>query len=176
MPKYGLKGQIGAALQANPGRALSIWGDAGWGNEVRQGKYHQGQFSDDLVTACVKLIREWNASPAPLWVTCIPSLRQPTLVPDFARRLAIALGLPFLPVLIKTEDRPEQKHMANSVQQARNIDGSLAISATKIPAGAVLLIDDMVDSRWTMTVASWLLRSHGSGEVFPLVLSLTGKG
>jgi phosphoribosylpyrophosphate synthetase len=34
--------------------------------------------------------------------------------------------------------------------------------------------DDMVDSRWTMTVAAWLLRTNGSGDVFPLALALTG--
>jgi ATP-dependent DNA helicase RecQ len=39
----------------------------------------------------------------------------------------------------------------------------------------VLLVDDMVDSRWTLTAAAWLLRSHGSGEVFPLALALAGR-
>jgi ATP-dependent DNA helicase RecQ len=33
----------------------------------------------------------------------------------------------------------------------------------------------MVDSRWTLTVAAWLLRSHGTGEVFPVALALAGK-
>ena len=64
--------------------------------------------------------------------------------------------------------------MANSTQQARNIDGSLAITDRAVTRGPVLLVDDMVDSRWTLTVAAWLLRSHGSGEVWPLALSLTG--
>ncbi|HNR69714.1 MAG TPA: recombinase RecQ, partial [bacterium] len=63
-----------------------------------------------------------------------------------------------------------------SVQQARNMDGALDLAMQKLPPTAVLLIDDMVDSRWTMTVAAWLLRSHGSGRVFPFALSLTGKG
>ena len=64
--------------------------------------------------------------------------------------------------------------MANSTQQARNIDGSLAICVQPLPPDPVLLVDDMVDSRWTLTVAAWLLRAHGSGEVFPLALALTG--
>ena len=64
--------------------------------------------------------------------------------------------------------------MANSIQQARNIDGSLAITKQPAPAGPVWLVDDMVDSRWTLTVAAWLLRKNGSGEVFPLALALTG--
>ena len=124
--------------------------------------------------ACLRLVREWNPQPAPAWVTSIPSLRHPDLVPDFARRLAAALNLLFDAVLEKTDNRPEQKTMANSTQQARNIDGSLAINAQPLPAGPVMLVDDMVDSRWTLTVATWLLRSHGSGEVLPLALALTG--
>jgi len=51
---------------------------------------------------------------------CIPSRRHPNLVPDFARQLASRLGIPSHAVLVKTDDRPEQKTMANSTQQARN--------------------------------------------------------
>ncbi len=174
MPQYGLKGKIPPALQAQPGKVLCIWGDAGWGSLVRQGKYQDRHFADELVEACVRLVREWNPQPAAAWVTCIRSLRHPDLVPEFARRLAAALNLPFDAVLVRTDNRPEQKTMANSTQQARNIDGSLAVSAKELRTAPVLLLDDMVDSRWTMTVAAWLLRSHGSGEVFPLALALTG--
>lgn len=174
MPQYRLSGRIAADVQAQPGKALCIWGDAGWGGLVRQGKYRDRRFPAELVEACVRLVREWNPQPAPAWVTSIPSLRHPDLVPDFARRLAAALNLPFDAVLEKTDHRPEQKTMANSTQQARNIDGSLAVGAKALRSAPVLRVDDMVDSRWTLTVAGWLLRSHGSGEVFPLALALTG--
>jgi ATP-dependent DNA helicase RecQ len=109
-------------------------------------------------------------------VTCVPSRRHPDLVPDFAGRLAGALGLPFEPVLVKTDDRPEQKRMANSTQQARNVDGSLGLAAGELPGEPVLLVDDLVDSRWTLTVSAWLLRSNGCGEVWPLVLAQAGAG
>jgi ATP-dependent DNA helicase RecQ len=175
MPQHRLRGRIAADVQAQPGRALCIWGDAGWGALVRQGKYRDRHFSDELVEACVRLVREWNPQPTPVWVTSIPSLRHPDLVPNFARRLAAALNLPFETVLEKTDNRPEQKTMANSTQQVRNIDGSLVVNVETLPIAPVLLVDDMVDSRWTVTVAAWLLRSHGSGEVFPLALSLTGQ-
>lgn len=174
MPNYGVKGLINASLQAQTGRALSVWGDAGWGGLVRHGKYHDGKFADDLVGACVKMIREWGPLPKPTWVTCVPSLRHPDLVPNFSKRLAAALGLPFHLVIEKTDDRPEQKTMANSTQQARNIDGSLALNGHPVPHGPVILVDDMVDSRWTLTVAAWLLRKSGSGEVWPMALSQTG--
>jgi len=174
MPQYGIHTASTIPYQAQPGKALCVWGDAGWGGLVRQGKYHDGHFSDDLVAACVKMIQEWNPQPSPTWVTCVPSLRHPELVPNFAQRLAAALGLPFHMVIAKTDARPEQKTMANSTQQARNIDGSLALNGQTIPPGPVLLVDDMVDSRWTLTVSAWLLRKSGSGAVWPMALSQTG--
>jgi ATP-dependent DNA helicase RecQ len=174
MPQYGIHTASTIPYQAQPGKALCVWGDAGWGSLVRQGKYHDGRFSDELVAACVKMIAEWNPQPAPTWVTCVPSLRHPDLVPDFAQRLAAALDLPFHMVIAKTDARPEQKTMANSTQQARNIDGSLALNGQPILRSPVLLIDDMVDSRWTLTVSAWLLRKNGSGAVWPMALSQTG--
>lgn len=174
LPHLAVKGKIAPEHQLQPGKILCVWGDAGWGDAVRLGKYRERRFGDDLVAACVQLLRRWNPVPAPAWLTCIPSRRHPDLVPDFARRLAAALGLPFRAVLEKTDDRAEQKTMANSVQQARNIDGSLAINTASVPAEPVLVIDDMVDSKWTLTVAAYLLTSHGSGPVYPLALASTG--
>ena len=176
MPKYAVAGRINASLQAQPGKALCVWGDDGWGKLVRDGKYRDGRFADELVSACASLLNEWNPQPAPGWVTCVPSRRRPELVPDFASRLADALKLPFVAALVKTDDRPEQKTMANSTQQARNIDGSLELIGAELLAGPVLLVDDMVDSRWTITVSAWLLRSGGSGEVWPLALAQAGPG
>lgn len=175
MPQYSVKGLIAPGHQAQQGRFLCVWGDAGWGDLVRRGKYQDSHFSDDLVIACAKMFRQWNPQPAPTWVTCVPSLRHQYLVPNFAKRLADDLNLPFHMVLAKIDNRPEQKTMANSTQQARNIDGSLAFCVEKLPRrGPMLLIDDMVDSRWTLTVSAWLLRTHGSGEVWPLALAEAG--
>jgi phosphoribosylpyrophosphate synthetase len=69
-----------------------------------------------------------------------------------------------------------QKTMANSTQQARNVDGSLTCDAASVRPGPVLLVDDIVDSRWTMTVAAWLLRTCGSGPVWPLALADAAGG
>jgi ATP-dependent DNA helicase RecQ len=176
LPIFRLSGRIEPELQAQPGKALCMWGDAGWGSSVREGKYHDGRFSDELVTACRQLVAEWSPEPAPAWVTCVPSLRHRELVPDFARRLATALDLPFAPALVRSEEREEQKTMENSTQQARNVDGSLTVTREHVSADPVLLVDDMVDSRWTLTVAAWLLRANGSGEVWPLALAEAGGG
>ena len=174
LPQMNVRGNIPEQLRAQEGRMLSIWNDAGWGTLVRQGKSRDGRFADTLVEACAVMIRAWNPNPPLTWITCIPSKRHPDLVPHFARRLATALSLPLHSVLQKNDDRAAQKEMANSSQQARNVDGSLIVHGT-VPTGPVLLVDDMIDSRWTMTVAAYLLRSNGSGAVFPLALASTAN-
>ena len=153
------------------GRFLSFYGDAGWGGKVKQGKYGTGRFDDELVTAAVQVIQtRWHPKPPPAWVTAIPSLRHPKLVADFAERLAAALKLPFVSVLTCTGTLPEQKTMANSHMQAANAKAMLAVVGD-VPRGPVLLVDDIIDSGWTMTVAGWLLRTKGSGVVHPFALA-----
>ena len=71
--------------------------------------------------------------------------------------------------------RPEQKTMQNSAQQLRNLIDAFEIAA-EIPDGPVLLIDDVVDSRWTITVVAWLLQKNGSGPVHPFALASATAG
>ena len=160
--------------RAQVGRVLCYWGDPGWGDLVRDGKYADKHFADDLVAASAELITKWQPQPTPVWVTCIPSLRNSNLVKSLAERLAMTLGLPFREVLGKVADRPPQKEMANSAQQARNAEGSLVIAqGAQVLPGPVLLVDDMVDSRWTFTVATKVLRDNGCGDVWPFALANT---
>ncbi len=175
LKQYDVRRKIPEALRSEEGRTLCLWGDSYWGNRISEGKYQRGYFDDELLEGCRELYERWQPQPKPVWVTAVPSLRHPQLVPDFARRLAERLGLPFYVVLRQTTMKPEQKTMQNSQLQAANLDGAFEVD-DKVPSGPVLLIDDMVDSRWTMTVAAWLLRSHGSGEVFPMALALSSRG
>lgn len=172
---YGLRGNIAENLRARDGVALSMYGTAGWGDIVREARYEHQHFGDDLVKACAELVRRTCIEPAPRWVTCIPSLKNPNLVPSFAIRLAAELGLPFHLALIKVKDTPAQKSMHNSSQQARNLDHSLEFDEFGGKVGPVLLVDDIVNSGWTFTVGAWLLRSNGCGEVWPLALAKTGN-
>ena len=172
MPIYDVRGRIDEVHRYLPGRALCMWGSGTLGRLVAQGKYADGCFSNRLVEACVKLLREWNPEPPPRWIACAPSRKHPTLVPGFAQRVADELGLPFRAVLEDTgRDRSQQKGMKNNIWAARNIDGAFRVDARLDKMGPVLLVDDLVDSKWTMTVCAWLLRKHGSGEVWPLALA-----
>lgn len=168
--EYGFRGNLPQALRAQEGRALSRWGDAGWGRTVADNK-HAGRFSDELVEAMAEMIQQrWQPNPAPAWVCCVPSRNHPELVPDFARRLAARLGLPFIDAVIKVKDNRPQKGQQNRFHQCRNLDGAFAIQQP-IPNGSVLLIDDIVDSGWTLTVIAALLQQAGSGCVYPAALA-----
>lgn len=170
--RNGWKGAIGRN-KAEPGRALCMWNDAGWGNLVKQGKYRTRRFDDELVQAAFDMIHRWQPHPYPTWLTCVTSLAHPYLVPDFAQRLAQKLEISFRSCVIKTSDTPPQKEMNNSYRQARNVDGAFEIRNWERMAEPVFLVDDMVDSRWTFTVVAALLREAGSGPVFPLALSVS---
>ncbi|QEA13946.1 RecQ family ATP-dependent DNA helicase [Comamonas flocculans] len=175
-PLYGFNFRnIPQELRAETGRVLSRWGDAGWGTVVEAGK-QASHFGDELVEAVAEMIRNrWRPEPAPTWVACIPSRNHPELVPDFSRRLAQRLGLPFHPTITKRRDNQQQKFQQNRYHQCSNLDGVFGVEG-QLPAGPVLLVDDMVDSAWTLTVAAILLRQAGCPAVLPVALAATSDG
>ena len=174
-PEYGWTGNLPAALCAETGRILSRWGDAGWGKVVARDK-HGGRFGDQLVRAAAEMIRDrWRPDPWPDWVTCVPSNRHPALVPEYASRLAEALSLPYASVVEKVRENAPQKAQQNRFHQCHNLDGAFAVDG-RIPEGGVLLIDDIVDSKWTLTVVAALLRRAGCPAVWPFALATSSPG
>ncbi len=168
--KYGFRGNLPQKFQAQEGRVLSRWGDAGWGRMVADNK-HAGRFSDDLVEAMAEMIQQrWQPNPAPQWVCCVPSRNHPELVPNFANRLAARLGLPFVNAVSKVKDNQPQKGQQNRFHQCHNLDGVFAVSQLHRNK-PVLLVDDVVDSGWTLTVIAALLQQAGSGFVYPVALA-----
>ena len=174
LASHGWQSTMAGSLRAEEGRALSIWGDAGWGQLVKQGKYSDGHFSDRLVDAAKTMIEQrWTLDPPPEWVTCVPSHRHPDLVPDYAKRLAQALNLPFVRCVRKTKTNQPQKQMENTEQQASNLDGVFAVDDSQVRSAPALLVDDTVDSRWTFTIVTALLKAAGAGLVYPFALAKT---
>jgi ATP-dependent DNA helicase RecQ len=164
------KRKIPDDLLNETGRSLCYYGDAGWGRLVRTGKYEKNHFSDELVEAAARLIKKWSPDPFPDWIAAIPSRRHPDLVSSFVERLSRRIGIPYLPILVRTFDAPEQKTMQNSSMQARNVVHTLGVSGC-VPNKPVLLVDDILDSGWTLTMAGWLLRSKGCTKVYPFTLA-----
>ena len=159
--------------QLEEGRVLTKWGDGGWSQLVRIGKQQDGRFDDQLVVAACELICErWKPSPELEWVTFVPSLHHPRLVSGFALRLAGILGIPCKDVVKKVRYTEPQKTLQNSQQQYRNVHEAFEVEGD-VSCGSVLLVDDMVDSRWTFTVVGVLLSQAGSGPVLPFALADT---
>ncbi len=173
--QYGFRGNLRQELRAAQGRVLSRWGDSGWGGWVKQDKL-SGSFRDELVEAVADMYENrWQPAPAPQWVTCVPSKKYPTLVPDFAQKLAERLQLPFVDAIHKVRDNESQKKQQNRFHQCNNLDGAFDLK-DDIPVTAVLLVDDVIDSGWTLTVLAALLRKAGSGIVYPVALASSSTG
>jgi ATP-dependent DNA helicase RecQ len=164
------KGRIAAEVRLQPGRALSVLGDGGFGGLVRKGR-EAGEFSEALVEAAAELVgQRWRPNPLPTWVTWVPSTEHAELMRGFAERLAAALGLPFRSVVTKVRESKPQAELENSQQQFSNVWDTFAVQG--VPGGEpVLLVDDLVDSRWTLTVVGAALLEAGSGPVSPFVLA-----
>ncbi|MDU9389925.1 RecQ family ATP-dependent DNA helicase [Pseudomonas sp. zfem002] len=172
--EYDFPNNLPLDRQAEEGRVLSRWRDGGWGDLAAEGKA-EGHFSDKLVQAMADMIQKrWQPLPKPAWLCCVPSLDHPELIPAFARRLADTLGIPFIGCVKKIKPNQPQKLQQNSFHQCRNLDGVFQIDEGILP-GPVLLVDDMIDSGWTFTVISALLRRAGSGPVYPVAISSTAS-
>jgi ATP-dependent DNA helicase RecQ len=172
--KRKLNQTLRAELRLEHGRALCRWNDPGWGRLVADGK-RSGHFDDRLLRAMVEMAVEWAPKPMPTWATYVPSLRHPALVPDLASRFAQMFGVPVIPLIEKVRETRPQQGQQNSPHQEMNVRGAFALAGA--PVGEPLfLVDDTVDSRWTLVEIGALLREAGSGPVYPLALaSLQGR-
>lgn len=155
--------------QCEIGCVLSNYGDAGWGKMVSEGKYIKNYFDEELVEASRKLLESFVADNQIQWVTNIPSVRRPDLVRDFAKQLAKKLGLRYVDAIRKTKNVRPQKELNTSYLQFENAFDSFEV--INIFYGNVLLVDDMVDSRWTFTTCGYKLKKMGSGKVYPFALA-----
>lgn len=143
-----------------------------WGDLVANGK-KINNFSDELIAPMVKMINSLPVDQQPTWLTYVPSLRHPELVKNFAHKLAAALNIHCSDAVTVAELRPAQKNMENSYRRSENLDGAFLIEQSKVYRDAVLLLDDAVDSGWTFTVVTALLKRQGSGNVYPIALTST---
>lgn len=152
------------------GFCISKYGDAGYGELVKQGKYSKEErFSDALVSKSAEVLKAFVRENDINHICCVPSLRS-DIVKDFALRLASSLKLDFVDVLGKTEARP-QKEMENSAHQCANAYASFFVKNNEKIPNNILLIDDVVDSRWTFTVCGYKLMEAGAEKVYPFALA-----
>ncbi len=152
------------------GFCISKYGDAGYGELVKQGKYSkEKRFSDELVGKSAEMLMPLIQENKIRHICCVPSLRS-DLVKDFTLRLASSLKLEFVDALEKTEAK-QQKEMENSAHQCANAYTSFWVKdGVRIPKN-ILLVDDVVDSKWTFTVCGYRLMEAGAEKVYPFALA-----
>lgn len=171
----GGRSKIADSRKPEDGRALTVYGDPGFGELIGEQRASGEPYSQQLVKAAVEYIQSvWEPDPAPAWVTAVPSRGEEDQVTDLARRIANGLGLPFEAALRKVNSTESQHELANSYQKRWNVEDAFEVTGAVRP-DPVLLVDDTVDSRWTLTEAGMTLRDGDSGFVYPFALAEYSK-
>ena len=173
-----LSGRIAAGEQIEQGRVVGRLTDLAWGGRLRDllgPEAPDGPAPDDLFTACIEVLASWDWAQRPVGVVAMGSQRRPRLVQDLASRLA-ATGR--LRLLGSMETEGPAPRRANSALRLADLWHRIQVPADVQAAvgevdGPVLLVDDLVDTGWTMTVAGRLLRRSGADAVLPFALAST---
>ncbi|MFF2144117.1 RecQ family ATP-dependent DNA helicase [Kitasatospora sp. NPDC058190] len=192
-----LKGRIPAGEQAETGRALGRLSDIGWGNRLRTLLAEQAPdvpVPGEAVDALVAVLADWARGPGgwagpttaegtrlerPVGVVTMACSTRPQLVGSLGARIAEIGRLPLLGRIEYAGGLPPHGARSNSAQRLHSLAGALVLppeleQAVAAAGGPVLLVDDLVDSGWTVTVAARLLRRAGASAVLPLVLAVQG--
>jgi ATP-dependent DNA helicase RecQ len=174
-----LSGRIAAGDRTEPGRALARLSDLGWGPRLRAVFADEdGEIPADVLDGVVGVLAGWGWAQRPAGVVALPSASRPRLVASLAEGIARIGRLPLLGTLHRTH--PASGPASNSARRLAALHGaftvppSLTESLTQLGGTPILLVDDRVDSRWTVTVAARALRRAGAGPVLPLTLAIDG--
>lgn len=186
-----LKGNIATGERAAAGRAVARLTDLGWGNRLReifrlddQGEPVDQEVDHGLGQACVEVLAQWNhdgwsAAGRPAGIVSMPSVTRPRLVRSLASGLAAAGHLPYLGELSLAPGHPgggggNGAYQLASVWEKFVVTPQIQGGLDDLAGAPVLLVDDLVDSRWSLTVAARELRLAGAGPVLPFVLASRG--
>ncbi|MFD5224791.1 RecQ family ATP-dependent DNA helicase [Microbacterium sp. NPDC058342] len=172
-----VRGRIAPAEQASEGRALARLTDLGWGGVLRElfaAGAADAPVSPQVLGACVRVLAGWGWDERPVAVVGMPSRSRPQLVDSLAQGIAGIGRLPFVGTLGFANGGPSGGPGGNSAFRVAGLWDRFTAEGLEIPGGPVLLVDDLADSRWTLTVAARALRQAGADAVLPFVLALRG--
>lgn len=178
-----LSGKIPPGEQTEPGRALGRLSDLGWGSRLRAllaDGTPDAPVPDQVRDAVVEVLKDWahgsdRWATRPAGVLAVGSRRRPQLVRSLAEQIATVGRLPFLGTVERARDGhagDRDAGRANSAHRVRALHEAFASPALPPLAGPVLLVDDYVDSGWTMAIVARLLRQAGAPGVLPIALAL----
>ncbi|TFD48258.1 ATP-dependent DNA helicase RecQ [Cryobacterium sp. Hh11] len=174
-------GKIPLTERAEPGRALARLTDLGWGGPLRD-LFATGAADaaapPAMLAACVRVLAEWGWADRPAAIVSMPSRQHPLLIDSVAQSLSEVGRLPWLGALDWANGGPtgepggNSAYRLSSVWDRFSVGPDLAEALAPFAGSPILLIDDLADSRWTVTVAARVLRQHGASSVLPFTLAL----
>lgn len=133
------------------------------------------ELCDDLVKQSAEVLTSFIDEYGIKTLTYVPSQGRGELMKEFSEKLAKKLNIDCVVLLKKKDGAQKQKKMNNSFHQCLNALESLDIADGAAPDGNILLVDDMVDSRWTLTVCGFLLKKAGAENVYPFALASSSQ-
>ncbi|SBN62915.1 ATP-dependent DNA helicase RecQ [Curtobacterium sp. 9128] len=174
-----VRGKLAADEVVAPGRAVARLTDLGWGGPLRAlfaSGVADAPVSRELLDGCIRALKDWPWETRPTGVVAMSSQSRPQLVSSLAQALSSIGKLEFLGTLDRTGGTPRGDGATNSAYRLAGVWDSFTVgpalsSALQSHQGPVLLVDDLVDSRWTMTVAGRELRRAGASAVLPFALA-----
>ena len=162
----GVKGKINFLGE---GRAIAYADDPAWQETLDRLWQRDAEAPQEILDATVEVLKRWSRHwQRPTAVVPMPSRRFPTLINSVASHLATVGRLPLLDALMITGPRPTDD--AASGVRVRELLAGLGPRPDLRLDGPVLLVDDTIRTRWTMTVAGKLLSDAGAAEVLPLAI------
>lgn len=167
----------GSVVIREPNEESMCLARLGWGRLgglVAQALDANASFDDALVQQGARTLAPCVRTQGIVAVVPVPSLTR-SAVRDYAARLAWQLGLPLVDALAKNPV-PPQFTQENSYFQCKNALAGYQPAQHVRLSGPVLLVDDLVDSKWTLTVCGSLLRGMGATSVHPFVLANAERG
>jgi ATP-dependent DNA helicase RecQ len=174
-----VSGRIPPGEQSEPGRVLGRLSDLGWGDRLRgmldDGR-PDGPVPPGVAAAVVEVLKDWANGDQrwdrrPAAVVGISSSRHGQLIRSLAEHVATVGRLPLLGAVQTrpVDGRANSAHRVKALLEVITVPDDLATAVAEVD-GPVLLIDDYIDSGWTMAIAARSLRQAGASAVLPLAL------
>ena len=195
LDRLGVTGESGAPLRGNippgerveEGRAVARMSDLGWAVPLRallatdeDGRRLDAELTPAIAQRVIEVLGAWDWEQRPAAVLAIGSATRPRLVRDLASGIARVGRMQDLGVLPLAAEAGPLHGARNSAFRIAALQGRFEIpeelsqALSALEGAPILLVDDEIDTRWTMTLAGRMLRRAGSGPVLPLALALIG--
>lgn len=148
------------------GICLCRSGDEPFSQKITDG-FEADRFDDELLEKSLAILKPIVEENGIIAVTNVPSRKK--CVKDFAMRLAKRLNILYIEALTKNDIKPQSDARSTAEKCENALHGYKIKKGITLP-DKILLADDTVHSRWSLTVCGYTLMENGCKEVYPFAL------